>query len=281
MTGKNKNFPLPLSSVKKENERGHFSFTNQLAMPQTATKNAFQNAQKQVVGSVSKVVNLDAKKLSVVSEKGNTALDALRHAMVARLKKQGITDKEVLNAMNKVPRHVFVEEAFSSQAYVDLAMPIGHHQTISQPYIVAKMLEILRNGKPLGRVLEVGTGCGYQACVLSEVAKEVFSIERIKALHELAKNNLRSMRIANIRLQYGDGMLGLPQAAPFDGIILAAAGADIPAPLLEQLAVGGRLIAPVGEEQQGLYLIERVSDNKWSRTALEKCNFVPLRAGLA
>ena len=125
MTGKNKNFPLPLSSVKKENERGHFSFTNQLAMPQTATKNAFQNAQKQVVGSVSKVVNLDAKKLSVVSEKGNTALDALRHAMVARLKKQGITDKEVLNAMNKVPRHVFVEEAFSSQAYVDLAMPIG------------------------------------------------------------------------------------------------------------------------------------------------------------
>jgi protein-L-isoaspartate(D-aspartate) O-methyltransferase len=144
------------------------------------------------------------------------------------------------------------------------------------------MIEILRdnrNGGVLNRVLEIGTGCGYQAAVLSLVAKDVYSIERIKALHELAKTNLRPMRIANIRLHYGDGMLGLPQAAPFDGIILAAAGLEVPQALLDQLAIGGRLVAPVGSRHQMLQLIERVSQFEWTTATVEDCHFVPLRPG--
>jgi protein-L-isoaspartate(D-aspartate) O-methyltransferase len=144
------------------------------------------------------------------------------------------------------------------------------------------MIEIMRannKGRALDRVLEIGTGCGYQAAVLSLVAKEVYSIERIKPLHELAKTNLRPLRIANIRLHYGDGMLGLPQVAPFDGIILAAAGLEVPQALLEQMAVGGRLVAPVGGRQQMLQLIERVGKFEWTSETLEECHFVPLRPG--
>jgi protein-L-isoaspartate(D-aspartate) O-methyltransferase len=131
----------------------------------------------------------------------------------------------------------------------------------------------------LNKVLEIGTGCGYQAAVLSLVAKEVYSIERIKPLHELAKSNLRPLRIANIRLHYGDGMLGLAQVAPFDGIILAAAGLEVPQTLLEQMSIGGRLVAPVGERRQVLQLIERVSQYEWTSSTLEECHFVPLRPG--
>jgi protein-L-isoaspartate(D-aspartate) O-methyltransferase len=179
-----------------------------------------------------------------------------------------------------IPRHLFIESGLASQAYIDASLPIGHHQTISQPYIVARMIEIMRNGGELRRVLEIGTGCGYQAAVLSLVAKDVYSIERIKALHELAKSNLRPMRIANIRLHYGDGMLGLPQVAPFDGIILAAAGLEVPQALLEQLSIGGRLIAPVGGGHQVLQLVERIAKNEWKSSILEKCHFVPLRQGV-
>ncbi|MDB5948201.1 MAG: Protein-L-isoaspartate O-methyltransferase, partial [Massilia sp.] len=157
---------------------------------------------------------------------------AIRRAMVARVAKQGVQDPVVLAALEHVPRHMFIEPAMSAQAYVDASLPIGHHQTISQPYIVARMIEVMRGGGKLGgklgRVLEIGTGCGYQAAVLARVAQEVYSIERIKPLHELAKSNLRPLRISNLRLQYGDGMLGLPQVAPFDGIILAAAGLEVP-----------------------------------------------------
>jgi protein-L-isoaspartate(D-aspartate) O-methyltransferase len=149
--------------------------------------------------------------------------DGVRRAMVARVEQQGVSDKHFA-ALQAIPRHMFLDSVLASQAYVDASLPIGHHQTISQPYIVGRMLEILRNGAKLDKVLEIGTGCGYQAAVLSLIAKDVYSVERIKALHELAKNNLRPMRIANIRLHYGDGMLGMPQVAPFDGIILAAAG---------------------------------------------------------
>ncbi|MDB5907487.1 MAG: protein-L-isoaspartate O-methyltransferase, partial [Massilia sp.] len=165
------------------------------------------------------------------------------------------------------------------QAYVDASLPIGHMQTISQPYIVARMIEVMRNGGKLGRVLEIGTGCGYQAAVLSCVARDVYSIERIKPLHELAKANLRPLRISNLRLQYGDGMLGLPQVAPFDGIILAAAGLEVPRALLEQLAIGGRLVAPVGAQVQHLQLITRSGKAEWTREMLEACHFVPLRSG--
>jgi protein-L-isoaspartate(D-aspartate) O-methyltransferase len=143
------------------------------------------------------------------------------------------------------------------------------------------MIEVMRNGGQLNRVLEIGTGCGYQAAVLACVAKEVYSIERIKPLHELAKSNLRPLRVPNLRLHYGDGMLGLPQAAPFDGIILAAAGLQVPQPLLEQLAIGGRLVAPVGDRTQQLVLITRTGKSEWTSETLEDCHFVPLRAGTA
>jgi protein-L-isoaspartate(D-aspartate) O-methyltransferase len=181
--------------------------------------------------------------------------------------------------MERVPRHLFMDEGLAPQAYIDASLPIGHHQTISQPYIVARMIEVMRQGGALKRVLEIGTGCGYQAAVLACVAEQVFSIERIKPLHELAKANLRPLRVPNLRLHYGDGMLGLPQAAPFDGIILAAAGLEVPGALLEQLAVGGRLVAPVGARTQHLQLISRVGKTEWISETLEDCHFVPLRPG--
>jgi protein-L-isoaspartate(D-aspartate) O-methyltransferase len=186
--------------------------------------------------------------------------------------------------MGAVPRHLFLEPGLASQAYIDASLPIGHHQTISQPYIVARMIELLRSNIKDGvleRVLEIGTGCGYQAAVLSRVATEVYSIERIRALHELAKANLRPMRIPNIRLHYGDGMLGFPQVAPFNGIILAAAGMQVPQTLLEQLTIGGRLVAPVGARHQVLKVIERVDNDEWTTATLEDCHFVPLRPGTA
>ena len=205
--------------------------------------------------------------------------DAVRRAMVARVAQQGVKDAVVLSAMQAVPRHLFVEQGLASQAYIDASLPIGQHQTISQPYIVARMIEVMRNGASLKRVLEIGTGCGYQAAVLALVAQDVFSIERVKSLHQLARDNLRSMRVPNLRLQYGDGMLGLPQAAPFDGIILAAAGLEVPQALLDQLTIGGRLVAPVGAHLQHLQLISRVGKMEWLSETLEDCHFVPLRAG--
>jgi protein-L-isoaspartate(D-aspartate) O-methyltransferase len=207
------------------------------------------------------------------------ATAAIRRAMVERVARQGVRDKQVLAALEAVPRHLFIEPALSGQAYIDASLPIGHHQTISQPYIVARMIEALREGGELARVLEIGTGCGYQAAVLARVARDVYSIERIKPLHELAKANLRALRISNLRLQYGDGMLGLPQAAPFDGIILAAAGLEVPRALLEQLAIGGRLVAPVGAQVQHLQRITRIGKSEWSSVTLEACHFVPLRPG--
>jgi protein-L-isoaspartate(D-aspartate) O-methyltransferase len=206
--------------------------------------------------------------------------DAVRRAMVARIVRQGVREDTGLAARQAVPRHMFLEPAMSAQAYVDASLPIGHNQTISQPYIVARMIEAMHAGRPLARVLEIGTGCGYQAAVLSCVAQEVYSIERIRALHELAKTNLRPLRIPNLRLHYGDGMLGLPQVAPFDGIILAAAGLDVPRALLEQLAIGARLVAPVGGQEQHLQRITRIGKAEWTSETLEACHFVPLRPGI-
>jgi protein-L-isoaspartate(D-aspartate) O-methyltransferase len=201
-----------------------------------------------------------------------------RDRMVARLRKQGIGDEVVLAAMAQVPRHIFVEEAIASRAYEDNALPIGFEQTISQPYVVARMLERLRAGRPLGRVLEVGTGCGYQAAVLAALAREVYSMERIAGLLEKARANLRPLRIPNLRLTHGDGARGLPEAAPYDGIVLAAAPAQVPRPLLEQLAPGGRLVAPVGLDEQELVLIERIGDS-FREQRLDAVRFVPLRGG--
>lgn len=288
MTDKEKRFPLSLSSVVESSAKASQARTMssvKIATPQTATQNAAQNVAR-LSQTVEKQVKTSVRAaLPVVVAPRPTPMisDAVRAAMVARVAKQGVKDAKVLAALDAVPRHMFIEPALASQAYIDASLPIGHHQTISQPYIVARMIEVMRtnsNGGALNKVLEIGTGCGYQAAVLSLVAKEVYSIERIKPLHELAKANLRPLRIANIRLQYGDGMLGLPQVAPFDGIILAAAGMEVPKALLEQLSIGGRLVAPVGARHQVLQLIERVGKFEWTNTTLEDCHFVPLRPGV-
>lgn len=279
-----KRFPLPLSSVvdKAGAADGRRQPPARIATPQTATRNAMQSLQRLPL-QVTELAATPVVQAVTAQRAAPAASQAVRAAMVARLAKQGIKDGKVLAAMEAVPRHMFIEPGLSSQAYIDASLPIGHHQTISQPYIVARMIEVLRagpNGQAMNKVLEIGTGCGYQAAVLSLVAKDVFSIERIKGLHELAKANLRPLRIANIRLQYGDGMLGLPQVAPFDGIILAAAGLEVPRALLEQISIGGRLVAPVGDRHQVLHLIERVSKFEWTNTKLEDCHFVPLRPGI-
>jgi protein-L-isoaspartate(D-aspartate) O-methyltransferase len=287
MTVKDKRFPLTLSSVvEKSSQSAHTRArsSTKVATPQTATQNAAQNVRRPALASDVQVKAPVRTTPTPAATPRPTPMisDAVRAAMVARVAKQGVSDTKVLAAMDAVPRHLFVEPALASQAYIDASLPIGHHQTISQPYIVARMIEVMRanaNAGVLNRVLEIGTGCGYQAAVLSLVAKEVYSIERIKPLHELAKTNLRPLRIANIRLHYGDGMLGLPQVAPFDGIILAAAGLEVPQALLEQLAIGGRLVAPVGERHQVLQLIERLGKFEWRNTTLEDCHFVPLRPG--
>lgn len=207
--------------------------------------------------------------------------ERMRASLVARMRAQGMTDERVLEAVQAIPRHAFVDEALASRAYEDAALPIGHGQTISQPWIVARMIAAARNGRELGKVLEVGTGCGYQAAVLAGVAKEVYSIERIKALHELARNRLRPFRFAHVRLVFGDGMLGVPSAAPFDAIVVAAAGLKIPDALLGQLAVGGRLVAPEGGTRQHLVMIERTGAQSWVRTELEAVRFVPLQSGVS
>jgi protein-L-isoaspartate(D-aspartate) O-methyltransferase len=284
MSGKDKRFPLTLSSVvEKSSKTAHT--TARIAMPQTATQNAAQHGARAAVLPEPPVRALvpTTPTPSIASRSPALVSDAIRAAMVARIARQGVKDAKVLAAMDAVPRHLFIEPGLASQAYIDASLPIGHHQTISQPYIVARMIEVLRanrNGGGLDKVLEIGTGCGYQAAVLSLIAKEVYSIERIKPLHELAKANLRPLRIANIRLHYGDGMLGLPQAAPFDGIILAAAGLQVPQALLEQMRIGGRLVAPVGAQRQVLQLIERVGKFEWIESTLEDCHFVPLRPGV-
>ncbi|WNC88259.1 protein-L-isoaspartate(D-aspartate) O-methyltransferase [Paraburkholderia sp. FT54] len=209
--------------------------------------------------------------------------ERVRERMVERLRANGVTDQRVLNAMSVVPRHMFVDPGLAVQAYEDAALPIGHHQTISKPSVVARMIELAAAGRALNNVLEIGTGCGYQAAVLSQVAREVYSIERIRPLSERAKTNLRPLRIPNIRLHYGDGRLGLPSAAPFDAIVIAAAGLDVPQALLEQLAIGGRLVAPVGSQEgqnQVLTLVERLGPAQWRESRLDRVFFVPLKSGV-
>ncbi|WP_343665383.1 protein-L-isoaspartate(D-aspartate) O-methyltransferase [Paraburkholderia tropica] len=209
--------------------------------------------------------------------------ERVRERMVERLRANGVTDPRVLQALAAVPRHMFVDPGLAAQAYEDAALPIGHHQTISKPSVVARMLELAGAGRELDRVLEIGTGCGYQAAVLSRIARDVYSIERIKPLYERAKTNLRPLRIPNIRLHYGDGRLGLPSAAPFDAVVIAAAGFDVPQALLEQLAIGGRLVAPVAEQDeqtQVLTLVERTGPAQWRESRLDRVFFVPLKSGV-
>ena len=203
-----------------------------------------------------------------------------RMRMVERLRQGGIQDERALAAMAAVPRHLFVEEALASRAYEDTALPLGFQQTISQPFVGARMIELLQaGGRNLGKTLEVGSGCGYQAAVLAQLATEVYSIERIGALLERAKANLRHLRLPNVRLKHCDGNLGLPEAAPFDTIIVAAAAPSIPQALLQQLAPGGRLILPVGTREQQLVLVER-TQQAYTETRLDPVRFVPLILGV-
>ena len=202
-----------------------------------------------------------------------------RARMVERLRRDGITDETVLAALGSAPRHLFVEEALASRAYDDDALPISSSQTISQPYVIALMIQALRAGRELGKVLEVGTGCGYQAAVLAQIATEVYSIERIAPLLAKARANLRGLRLANLRLKHGDGNLGLPEAAPFDSIIVAAAAPQLPKALLQQLAPGGRMILPLGTSEQVLRLVERRRSG-YSETTLDAVRFVPMLMGV-
>ncbi len=210
--------------------------------------------------------------------------------MVQRLTTQGIADARVLRAMGAVERHRFVDSALVNQAYEDTSLPIGLGQTISKPNVVARMIELLLGapalvGRPndkLGRVLEIGTGCGYQATVLSHIATEVYSIERLRGLHEKARTNLRHFRLATVHLLFGDGMVGYPKGAPYAGIIAAAGGEAVPEAWIAQLAVGGRIVAPTHSERggQALVVIDKTARGI-ERCVLEAVNFVPLKSGIA
>jgi protein-L-isoaspartate(D-aspartate) O-methyltransferase len=212
---------------------------------------------------------------------------AVRERMVQKLARDGIADAAVLAAIGDVPRHGFVDSALANQAYEDTSLPIGLGQTISKPSVVARMIELLLGGRReasgrLGRVLEIGTGCGYQAAVLARVAREVYSIERLRGLHEKARENLRPLRLPNVHLLFGDGMLGFARGAPYAGIIAAAGGEAIPHAWVEQLAVGGRIIAPmqVAGGPQALVIVEK-SAAEVKQTVLETVHFVPLKSGIA
>jgi protein-L-isoaspartate(D-aspartate) O-methyltransferase len=204
-----------------------------------------------------------------------------RDRMVERLREQGIRDERVLAAIGAVPRHVFVEPALAHRAYEDTALPLILGQTISQPYVVARMIELLINGRPsLGKTLEIGAGCGYQAAVLGTLTKDIFTVERIGPLLTRARENLRQCGLLHVRMKHADGHLGLPQAAPFDTIILAAASATVPQILVGQLAAGGRLVMPLGDgANQKLLMVEK-TDTGLVESYFDAVRFVPLLPGV-
>lgn len=246
---------------------------------------------KQPISSKTWTASLQAQAKSPQSNRSASGFgldsETVRAAMVRKLMEQGVEDEMVLRALGEVERHKFIDSALANQAYEDTSLPIGFGQTISKPNVVARMIELLRQGNnlmitgKLGRVLEIGTGCGYQAALLSKVSQEVYSIERIKGLHENAKDNLRPMRIPNLHLILGDGMLGCSAGAPFAGIIAAAGGDAIPQAWIDQLAEGGRIVAPVagGQGVQSLVVIDKRSSGL-HQTLLEPVHFVPLKSGV-
>lgn len=202
-----------------------------------------------------------------------------RDRLIQRLKEEGIVNLTVLEVIRNTPRHLFVDEALASRAYDDTSLPIGHGQTISQPYVVARMTEALLRDGPLQKVLEIGTGSGYQAAILAKVAKEVFTVERIAVLITAARQRFQELRLRNIRMKHADGMIGWPENAPFDGILATAAPEGVPPALLEQLAVGGRLVIPVGDANaQTLVLITRNAEG-YREEVLDQVSFVPMRSG--
>lgn len=200
-----------------------------------------------------------------------------RDRLVQRLQEEGIRDTRVLAAISRTPRHLFVDEALATRAYEDTALPIGYGQTISQPYVVARMTEVLLSPRPLGKVLEIGTGCGYQTVILAQLAERVYSLERIPELSRRAAETIKELQVRNVSLKLGDGWEGWPQNGPYDAIVVTAAPNKIPPRLVEQLAEGGRMVIPVGEEQraQKLMLLTRNGDDI-EQQMLDWVSFVPL-----
>jgi protein-L-isoaspartate(D-aspartate) O-methyltransferase len=275
-------FPLPLDKLGKVDRptpSGAAAPTREVLMPQRHLREAA----------------LDATRKSAPSGLG---LDSamVRQRMVRRLQQDGLRDERVLQALAGVFRHEFVDSALGVQAYEDTSLPIGHGQTISKPSVVGRMIAMLLGGATasaaangqagLGRVLEIGTGCGYQAAVLAALARQVVSIERLKPLHDKARLNLAAAGRTNIRLVYGDGRLGCPTAAPFDSIIAAAGGEDLPSAWLDQLAPGGRLVAPMviaGGRGQVLVVVDHRHEagvSRFVRSEYEAVLFVPLKSGV-
>lgn len=251
-----------------------------------------QSAPQTLLGATRVVTpqsTVRAKTVSIASPTG-VGLDSstIRARMVNKLTEQGIDDAFVLEAMGRVERHRFVDSALVNQAYEDTSLPIGLGQTISKPNVVARMITLIRQapsvkgGQPMGRVLEIGTGCGYQAAVLSCVAREVYSIERLRGLHDKARENLRPMRLPNLHLIFGDGMEGYAKGAPYSAIISAAGGEVVPQAWIDQLAMGGRLVAPTQTStgQQALIVVDKTPQGL-QQTLLEAVNFVPLKSGVA
>ena len=276
MTKERPSFPLKLDSLKTKKSLANRAAS---ALAPAQIKTGLPNLKAQ-----------DAKaSLQAFEGASGVGLDSatVREHMVKKLAQQGIADTAVLGAMLNVERHRFVDSALVNQAYEDTSLPIGLGQTISKPNVVARMIELLRQGnnrledKKLGRVLEIGTGCGYQAAVLSQLCTEVYSIERLKGLFDRAKENLRPLRVPNLHLLFGDGMLGYEKGAPYSGIIAAAGGENIPEHWLSQLAFGGRIVAPVQttERKQVLVVVDR-TDKGFEKTYLEAVNFVPLKSGI-
>jgi protein-L-isoaspartate(D-aspartate) O-methyltransferase len=203
-----------------------------------------------------------------------------RLRMVETLRHEGITDERVLGAMAEIPRHHFVDEGIASRAYEDVALPIGHGQTISSPTIVGLMTQFLLEKQPMNKVLEVGTGCGYQTAVLAKLVKEVYTLERIAPLMDKARRHLRDLRVYNVRFKHADGHGGYVEGAPYDGILMAASATHVPEALKQQLAVGGRMVLPVGTDDQWLYVVDR-TDKGFAQEKRAAVRFVPLLPGLA
>jgi len=202
-----------------------------------------------------------------------------RDRLVQRLQEEGISNLQVLEAISRTPRHIFVDEALASRSYEDTALPIGHGQTISQPYVVARMTAALLESGSLDKVLEVGTGSGYQAAIIAPLAGQVYSVERIQPLLDQARERLTELQLRNVRLKHSDGSWGWPEFAPYDAIIATAAPEQVPEALLQQLAVGGRLVMPVGPQGvQELVLLTRTEEGI-ERQVLDKVSFVPMLGG--
>jgi len=272
---KPRRFPLPLDKLGAGTGTGPAPKVREVLMPQRHLREAAADAARQ---QSPRGLGMDS--------------DSVRRRMVQRLQQEGLNDERVLQALSTVPRHEFVDSALAIQAYEDTSLPIGHGQTISKPSVVGRMIAMLFGGATarrtgqLGKVLEIGTGCGYQAAVLALLARQVVSIERLKPLHDKARLNLGAVRAASVRLVYGDGRLGHPPAAPFDSIIAAAGGDDIPPAWLAQLAPGGRLVAPMvapGGRGQLLVVVDHQVDagaSRFVRSEHEAVLFVPLKSGV-